>query len=104
MAKVYKTVSINDVRRSIELNESLWRLSWVAFIFLPMTFLAGFFGMNVNIFSDNPDIKWYFFAVVPFMAAVLLLWVFFRFVLGQWVSLKKLKIRRDFQNEQLLNI
>lgn len=79
--KVYKTVSINDARRSIELNQSIWRLSWVTFIFLPMTFLASFFGMNVNIFSGNPDVKWYFIAVVPFMTIVLLLWLSFRSVL-----------------------
>ncbi|KAK7184970.1 ankyrin repeat-containing protein [Paraphaeosphaeria sporulosa] len=55
---VYKSISINDARRSMELNASLWRLSWVTFIFLPLTFLVGFFGMNVDVFADNPPLKW----------------------------------------------
>ncbi|KAM7217595.1 hypothetical protein V8F06_006979 [Rhypophila decipiens] len=57
---LYKSVAIRDARLSLELNASLWRLSWITFIFLPLTFLSGFFGMNVDLFSDNPSIKWYF--------------------------------------------
>lgn len=42
---MYKSISIRDSRQSLELNASLWRLSWITFIFLPLTFLVGFFGM-----------------------------------------------------------
>jgi hypothetical protein len=56
---VYKSVSIRDTRNSYELNTSLWRLSWVTFVFLPLTFVAGVFGMNVDTFEHNPSIKWY---------------------------------------------
>ena len=52
----------------------MWRLSWITFIFLPLTFLVGFFGMNVDIFSNYPSIKWYFVAAVPFMLCALGLW------------------------------
>ena len=55
---MYKSVSIRDARKSVELNTSLWRLSWITFIFLPLTFLVGFFGMNVDTFHSNPSIKW----------------------------------------------
>ena len=55
---MYKSVAIRDTRTSLELNTSLWRLSWVTFIFLPLTFLSGFFGMNVDWFADNPSAKW----------------------------------------------
>jgi hypothetical protein len=65
---VYKSVSIKDARLSLELNSSLWRLSWVTFIFLPLTFLVGFFGMNVDTFANDPSIKWYFIAAVPFVS------------------------------------
>ncbi|KAA6411336.1 MAG: hypothetical protein FRX48_04616 [Lasallia pustulata] len=47
---MYKSVSIRDARKSVELNTSLWRLSWITFILLPLTFLVGFFGMNVDTF------------------------------------------------------
>jgi Mg2+ and Co2+ transporter CorA len=43
---------------SLSLNESLWRLSWITFIFLPLTFLSGFFGMNVDWFSNDPSASW----------------------------------------------
>lgn len=56
--QMYKSVSIRDARKSVELNTSLWRLSWITFIFLPLTFLVGFFGMNVDTFQNDPPIKW----------------------------------------------
>lgn len=55
---MYKSVSIKDARLSLELNTSLWRLSWVTFIFLPLTFLVSFFGMNVDTFQNYPSMKW----------------------------------------------
>ena len=56
--QVYKSISIRDARQSFELNTSLWRLSWIIFIFLPLTFLAGVFGMNVSEFERNPSLEW----------------------------------------------
>lgn len=73
--QLYKSVAIRDTRLSLELNANLWRLSWITFIFLPLTFLSGFFGMNVDLFADEPSIKWYFVAAVvlvsPFAATLL---------------------------------
>lgn len=71
---MYKSVEIRDSRHSLQLNTSLWRLSWITFIFLPLTFIVGFFGMNVDTFANNPSIKWYFVAAVPMMLLVLILW------------------------------
>jgi hypothetical protein len=71
---MYKSVEIRDSRHSLQLNASLWRLSWITFIFLPLTFMVGFFGMNVDTFRDNPSIKWYFLTAVPMMLLVFLLW------------------------------
>jgi hypothetical protein len=56
---MYKSVCVRDARLSLELNASLWRLSWITVIFLPLTFLVGFFGMNVEIFvKEAPSLKW----------------------------------------------
>ena len=55
---MYKSISIRDARQSLELNTSMWRLSWITFIFLPLTFLAGVFGMNVSELTSNPPLKW----------------------------------------------
>lgn len=71
---MYKSVEIRDSRHSLQLNTSMWRLSWITFIFLPLTFLVGFFGMNVDTFKQDPNIRWYFIAAVPMMALVLILW------------------------------
>ena len=72
---MYKSISIRDARRSLQLNTSLWRLSWITFIFLPLTWLCGFFGMNVATFKSNPSIVWYFIAAVPLMCVVFLAWL-----------------------------
>lgn len=71
---MYKSVEIRDSRHSLQLNTSLWRLSWITFIFLPLTFIVGFFGMNVDTFSGNPSIKWYFIAAIPLMVLVFIFW------------------------------
>jgi Mg2+ and Co2+ transporter CorA len=55
---LYKRIAIRDARDSLQLNASLWRLSWVTFVFLPLTFVAGLFGMNIDIFLASPSIKW----------------------------------------------
>ncbi|KAF3934644.1 hypothetical protein ABW20_dc0102997 [Dactylellina cionopaga] len=69
---MYKTVGIRDSQDSLRLGTSMWRLSWVTFIFLPLSFITSFFGMNVDIFENNPAIKWYFISAVPFMSIVLI--------------------------------
>lgn len=61
---VYKSVGIRDSRQSLQLGLSMWRLSWITFIFLPLTFIVGFFGMNVSLFEHFPDVKWYFLAAI----------------------------------------
>lgn len=75
---VYKRVAIRDARHSLQLNESLWRLSWVTIIFMPLTFVAGVFGMNVDLFADNPSFKWYFAVAIPLMVLVFMGWYLFR--------------------------
>lgn len=64
---MYKSVGIRDSRQSLQLGSSMWRLSWITFIFLPLTFIVGFFGMNVATFENYPSIAWYFVVAVPFV-------------------------------------
>ena len=71
---MYKSVGIRDARHSLQLGLSMWRLSWITFIFLPLTFMSGFFGMNVDTFHDNPSIKWWFISTVPLFAVVVTGW------------------------------
>ncbi|ORY01338.1 hypothetical protein BCR34DRAFT_546370 [Clohesyomyces aquaticus] len=71
---MYKSVGIRDARHSLQLGLSMWRLSWITFIFLPLTFVCGFFGMNVDTFEGNPSIKWWFITSIPMMLIVVFLW------------------------------
>jgi hypothetical protein len=71
---MYKSVGIRDARHSLQLGLSMWRLSWITFIFLPLTFVCGFFGMNVDTFEHNPSIKWWFIATVPLFVVVFTSW------------------------------
>ena len=68
---MYKSVGIRDSRQSLQLGLSMWRLSWITFIFLPLTFIVSFFGMNVDTFggdgSGYPSIGWYFVAACILM-------------------------------------
>ncbi|PWY73119.1 hypothetical protein BO94DRAFT_549919 [Aspergillus sclerotioniger CBS 115572] len=72
-------VSINEAHRSTSLATSMKRLSWITFIFLPLTFASSLFGMNVDILENNPSWRWY-----PLFGGVLLLltvavWVWSKF-------------------------
>ncbi|KAF7506013.1 hypothetical protein GJ744_012360 [Endocarpon pusillum] len=80
---LYQSVSIRDSRLSLQIDTSTWRLSWITFIFLPLTFMVGFFGMNVNTFANDPSIKWYFVVSVPFMLLVLAAWYITKHVLAR---------------------
>lgn len=78
---MYKSVGIRDARHSLKLGLSMWRLSWITFIFLPLTFIGGIFGMNLNVMQNSkgyPSIKWYFVVAVPLMALVFLLYFLFK--------------------------
>ncbi|KAF2188018.1 hypothetical protein K469DRAFT_567803, partial [Zopfia rhizophila CBS 207.26] len=52
-------VSINEAHKSTSLATSMKRLSWVTFVFLPAMFASSIFSMNVDIFKNDPDWRWY---------------------------------------------
>ncbi|KAK7215492.1 hypothetical protein V2G26_003495 [Clonostachys chloroleuca] len=52
-------ISIRQSERSNSMTRSMKRLSWITFIFLPATFSATLFGMNINLLQDNPDWRWF---------------------------------------------
>ncbi|CAI6334585.1 unnamed protein product [Periconia digitata] len=79
---MYKSVGIRDARHSLQLDLSMWRLSWITFIFLPLTFMCGFFGMNVDTFEDNPSIKWFFITTAPLFVVMIVTWYFVKHALA----------------------
>ncbi|KAK4692306.1 hypothetical protein P7C71_g4873, partial [Lecanoromycetidae sp. Uapishka_2] len=66
---MYKSVGIRDSRHGLQLNTSMWRLS--------------FFGMNVDVFKNDPSIRWYFASSIPMMFIVLVLWYFIKHFLAR---------------------
>ncbi|KAF2664719.1 hypothetical protein BT63DRAFT_96732 [Microthyrium microscopicum] len=86
---LYKSVQIRDSRHSLQLGTSMWRLSWITFIFLPLTFISGFFGMNVDLFQPDggyPSIKWYFIVSVVMLILV---------ICGVYLLRNSLNLRRE---------
>ncbi|KAK1495370.1 hypothetical protein CTAM01_08499 [Colletotrichum tamarilloi] len=73
-------VSIKEARQSVHSSTSMKRLSWITFIFLPLTFIGTLFGMNVDILDGKKPAWWTY---VPFAAVTSLLtsvvWLLFKF-------------------------
>lgn len=79
---MYKSVGIRDARHSLQLGLSMWRLSWITFIFLPLTFVSGFFGMNVDTFAENPSIKYFVVAALTLFTLVISSWYLMKHTLS----------------------
>ncbi|KAK7229740.1 hypothetical protein V2G26_001910 [Clonostachys chloroleuca] len=83
-------VSINKSHKSMSIETSTKRLSWITFIFLPVMFASSLFGMNVDICKDNPDWRWYILVVGVFLMLTIIGWLIFKLnnrVSGQRVQL-----------------
>jgi len=73
-------------------NETMKLLAIVAAIFLPLSLLAGIYGMN---FENMPELKWRwgYFAVVGIigMAILIMLWFFWA---RNWISIGRHRVTR----------
>lgn len=71
-------------------NETMKVLSMVATIFLPLTLLAGIYGMN---FENMPELKWSwgYFAVLGLMGAAIVS-VVYKFWANRWVTWGRRKV------------
>ncbi|KAH8672253.1 cora-like Mg2+ transporter protein-domain-containing protein [Ilyonectria robusta] len=74
----FNLVSINEARKSTSLSTSMKRLSWITFTFLPLTFISGLFGMNVDILESNPYWWWYIPFAVGTMLITATVWIIFK--------------------------
>ncbi|CAI6303043.1 unnamed protein product [Periconia digitata] len=69
--RVTNLISIDEGYRSREQNDSIRRLSWITFIFLPLVFAAGIFGMNVDLFTNDPSWLYYLYTSLIVMCLAL---------------------------------
>ena len=73
-------ISVEQNEISVRQNETAKRLTLIATIFLPLTFITGFFGMNFGWLGDQLDTLGAFlvFGLGSFVAAAVILLLWFR--------------------------
>lgn len=64
-------ISIDDSRRGLQENKNVARLTWLATVFIPLTFISSFFSMQPDISSLKNTFGWYFATAVPVTALAL---------------------------------
>lgn len=81
-----------ESRRSINEAQAVSRLTELAFVFVPLSFAASIFGMQIEPFADPVPLKSFFIvAVVVTMFAY-----FMRMTMrSQWLAYLKIKLRQD---------
>ena len=71
------SISISEAQRSMELSIGIARLTKLAFVFVPLSFVAPAFGMNVRETTEKNPSLWSFFLVsllVGGLSYVVLIW------------------------------
>ncbi|KAF1846007.1 uncharacterized protein K460DRAFT_406234 [Cucurbitaria berberidis CBS 394.84] len=73
---VTSEISIEDSRRGLEENHNMARITWLATIFIPLTFVSGLYSMNESISALKSTYGWYFLTAIPFTLIVMAIgWV-----------------------------
>ncbi|KAH8149790.1 uncharacterized protein LAJ45_05942 [Morchella importuna] len=90
--RTHNIISIDEAYRSRDMNESVKRLSWITFIFLPLLFVASLFGMNINILENNPGWFYYLEIAIPMFFSIMVAVAF----LKHWKSLRDPQTWRNF--------
>jgi Mg2+ and Co2+ transporter CorA len=70
---VTAAMSIDDSRRGLQESRNVARLTWLATIFIPLSFVSSFYSMQGNIADLKDTFGWYFATAVPLSAFTLLL-------------------------------
>ncbi|KAJ4377357.1 hypothetical protein N0V83_000182 [Neocucurbitaria cava] len=74
----FNLTSIREAQKSTMLNRSIKRLTWITFVFLPLIFVSGLFGMNVNVLAGNPPWWWYVVFMLGTLCLTMAVWVAFK--------------------------
>lgn len=73
MAVVTAAMSIDEGKKALEQNRSLNRLTWLAVIFIPLSFVASLFSMNGDLSRLLPTIRIFLAVALPLLIVLLLL-------------------------------
>ena len=68
---VTSEISIEDSRRGLEENHNMARITWLATVFIPLTFVSGLYSMNESISELKSTYGWYFLTAIPFTLIVM---------------------------------
>jgi Mg2+ and Co2+ transporter CorA len=72
------SMSISESKKAISQAERVGKLTFLAFIFVPLSFTASFFGMNVKEFGESTSLWWWAAFSVPLLSSALVI-LFFNF-------------------------
>jgi len=73
---VTSEISIEDSRRGLVENHNMARITWLATIFIPLTFISGLYSMNESVAALRTTYGWYFLTAIPFTLIVMAIgWV-----------------------------
>jgi hypothetical protein len=76
------TLSLIESRNSIDQSRSTGRVTFLAFIFLPLSLVTSFFGMNIQELTGNgSSVNAFFAAAVCTTAFTIFLWALINFIL-----------------------
>lgn len=70
---VTSEISTMDSRRGLEENHNLARLTWLATIFIPLSFVCGLFSMQEDIAGMKITFGWYFLTAIPLTAICMII-------------------------------
>jgi hypothetical protein len=73
---VNSAISIEDTKQSLSEGHGVARLSWLAMIFVPLTFITGLFSMTDDLASLEKTYRVYFPIAIPLTVAIMLFALF----------------------------
>ncbi len=91
------SIYISESQKAIEQAERVGKLTFLAFIFIPLSFTTSLFGMNVTELEDDVGLKWWAALSVPVTAGAVALfyWDVEAHLQRGWAALRELWINRD---------
>ncbi|KAF2031733.1 hypothetical protein EK21DRAFT_99466 [Setomelanomma holmii] len=67
---------LEDSRRGLEENHNMARLTWLATIFIPLSFISSMYSMNEDVTALKTTYGWFFLTAVPFTLIIMAIgWV-----------------------------
>lgn len=84
-------VTLEESRQSMRQANSIGRVTFLAFIFLPLSLVTSFFGMNLQeLTGQGPKLRWFFVSAVSFTALTVICWLV-------WISIAHIRNRVQFE-------